>query len=444
MRTIGNVVSINSQDTMILNDKGGIKSNSPNNVLLSFKADDQLSIYLKHNEFSQEHELTKDIRIGNTFFKKGELPSNFDSVVKVYFESVLGVAFSNQAMLDGMETFFSERSYNPVMEYMERAAENWDGRKRINQMLQVYLGAEDIDLVSKIAEMWLVGAVAKVYDPYAKFDYVLDLVGGQGVGKTSLLQKLGGDWYTDAVTDFANKDNYDIMLKALIVNDDEMVASNRMSFAETKAFISKTSLRFRKPYMKRTEEFAKNFVLARTTNQKEYLKDKTGERRFLSVMADISRQKKHPMEIEPETIEQIWGEAVTIYKAGADLMFDKETEERLEIYREKFMYRDEVELQVLEYLEMPIPDNWSSWSIQQQHQYTNKYFDNSSEFEAGTKKLEKVSTREMMYNLFMRNSNDKKLSTKINMIMDNHPGWEKGQFRIGGKNTKGFKRIKEK
>lgn len=444
MRTIGNVVSINSQDTMILNDKGGIKSNSPNNVLLSFKADDQLSIYLKHNEFSQEHELTKDIRIGNTFFKKGELPSNFDSVVKVYFESVLGVAFSNQAMLDGMETFFSERSYNPVMEYMEKAAENWDGRKRINQMLQVYLGAEDIDLVSKIAEMWLVGAVAKVYDPYAKFDYVLDLVGGQGVGKTSLLQKLGGEWYTDAVTDFANKDNYDIMLKALIVNDDEMVASNRMSFAETKAFISKTSLRFRKPYMKRTEEFAKNFVLARTTNQKEYLKDKTGERRFLSVMADISRQKKHPMEIEPETVEQIWGEAVTIYKAGADLMFDKETEERLEIYREKFMYRDEVELQVLEYLEMPIPDNWSSWSIQQQHQYTSKYFDNSSEFEAGTKKLEKVSTREMMYNLFMRNSNDKKLSTKINMIMDNHPGWEKGQFRIGGKNTKGFKRIKEK
>lgn len=429
---------------MILNDKGAIKANSPMNVLASFKADDQLSLYLKHNEFSQEHELLKDIKIGNTFFKKGELPSNFDSVVKVYFESVLGVAYTNQALLDGMETFFSERSYNPVIAYMEQAAENWDGRERINQMLQVYLGADDNPLISKIAEMWLVGAVAKVYDPFVKFDYVLDLVGGQGVGKTSLLQKLGGAWYTDAVTDFANKDNYDIMLKSLIVNDDEMVASNRMSFAETKAFISKTSLRFRKPYMKRTEEFAKNFVLARTTNQKEYLKDKTGERRFLPVLANIDNQKKHPMEIEPETIEQIWGEAVTIYRAGADLMFDKETEERLEIYREKFMYRDEVELQVLEYLEMPIPDNWSSWSIQQQHQYTSKYFDNSSEFEPGKNKLTNVSTKEMMYNLFMRNSNDKKLSTKINMIMDNHPEWQKGQFRIGGKNTKGFKRIIQK
>lgn len=444
MRAIGDVVSINSQDKMILTDKGAIKSNSPLNVLVSFKADDQLSIYLKHNDFSQEHELLKDIKIGNTVLKKGELPSNFDSVVKVYFESVLGVAYSSQAMLDGMETFFSERSYNPVIDYMERAQEKWDGRQRINRMLQVYLGADDIPLVSKIAQMWLVGAVAKVYDPYVKFDYVLDLVGGQGVGKTSLLQKLGGDWYTDSVTDFANKDNYDIMLKSLIVNDDEMVASNRMSFAETKAFISKTSLRYRKPYMKRTEEFAKNFILARTTNQKEYLKDKTGERRFLPVMANTSAQVKHPMEIESETIEQIWGEAVTIYKSGVDLMFDEETEDELNIYRERFMYRDEVELQVLEYLDMPVPDNWQNWSIQQQHQYTSKYFDNSSDFEEGSKKLMKVSTREIMYNLFMRNSNDKKLSTKINMIMDNHTDWEKGQFRIGGKNTKGFKRIAEK
>lgn len=443
MRAIGDVVSINSQDKMILTDKGAIKSNSPLNVLVSFKADDQLSIYLKHNDFSQEHELLKDIKIGNTILKKGELPSNFDSVVKVYFESVLGVAYSSQAMLDGMETFFSERSYNPVIDYMEQAQEKWDGRQRINRMLQVYLGADDIPLVSKIAQMWLVGAVAKVYDPYVKFDYVLDLVGGQGVGKTSLLQKLGGDWYTDSVTDFANKDNYDIMLKSLIVNDDEMVASNRMSFAETKAFISKTSLRYRKPYMKRTEEFAKNFILARTTNQKEYLKDKTGERRFLPVMANTSAQVKHPMEIEPETIEQIWGEAVTIYKSGVDLMFDEETEDELNIYRERFMYRDEVELQVLEYLDMPVPENWQNWSIQQQHQYTSKYFDNSSGFEEGSTKLTKVSTREIMYNLFMRNSNDKKLSTKINMIMDNHPEWEKSVFRIAGKNTKGFRRLQD-
>lgn len=441
MIVIGNVVSIDSNPTLLMTEKGTIRANSPSNVLMSFKADDQLGLFLKHNSFSQEHELTKNIKIGNTQFQKGELPSSFEAVVKVYFENELGVAYSNQAMTDGMETFFSERTYNPVIEFMENARDKWDGKERISKMFQYYLGADDLPIISKIATMWLIGAVAKVYDPYVKFDYVLDLVGGQGVGKTTLLQKLGGNWYTDSVTDFSNKDNFDIMLKSLIVNDDEMVASNRMSFAELKAFISKTSIRYRKPYMKRTEEFAKNFIIARTTNQKEYLKDKTGERRFLPILVNAENQKKHPMEIEDETIEQIWGEAVTIYGKGVDLMFDEKTEDELNVYREKFMYIDEVEQQVLEYLEMPITDNWERLSAQQKHQYTNKYFDNDKEVELGDKKLKKVSTREIMYSLFMKGSNDRKLSTKINMIMDNLEGWEKKAFKSNGKTTKGFVKI---
>ena len=221
MRIIGNVVSIDKNPKLVLTDKGAIKSTSPANVVLCLKADEQLGQYLRRNDFSQEYELTQEIRLGNTTFQAGELPASFVSVLTVYFENNLGVVYSPNAMKAGLETFFSERSYNPVKEYMERVAQNWDGRKRIRKMFQHYLGAEDTELISKIAEMWLVGAVAKVYDPFVKFDYVLDLVGGQGVGKTSLLQKIGGPWYTDAVTDFNNKDNFDIMLKSLIVNDDD-------------------------------------------------------------------------------------------------------------------------------------------------------------------------------------------------------------------------------
>lgn len=441
MIEIGEVINFYKGYQPIKNSNGTIKSNSPVNVLNAFRADEQLSLYLKHNEFSQEHELTKDIRLGKTVLKKGELPSNFESIVKVYFETVIDVGFTNQAMFDGMETFLSERSFNPVKEYMENAKNNWDKRQRINQMLQVYLGADDKELISKIATMWLVGAVAKVYDPYVKFDYVLDLVGGQGVGKTSFLQKIGGQWYTDAITDFANKDNYDIMLKHLIVNDDEMVASDRMSFAETKSFISKTTLRFRKPYMRRTQEFAKNFVLARTSNHVEYLKDKTGERRFLPVLAHNNQQKKHPMNMTPEVVEQIWGEAVTIYEKGFDLMFDDETEKELHEYREQFMFRDEIETQVLQYLEMPVPQNWESKTTTEQCLYTSKYFANSPEWKSGGQELKRVSTREIMFNIFRRESNDQKLSKKISFIMDNLQGWEKRIYKIKGKTIRGYKRI---
>ena len=441
MIEIGEVINFYKGYQPIKNSNGTIKSNSPVNVLNAFRADEQLNLYLKHNEFSQEHELTKDIRLGKTVLKKGELPSNFESIVKVYFETVIDVGFTSQAMFDGMETFLSERSYNPVKEYLENARDNWDKRQRINQMLQVYLGADDKELISKIATMWLVGAVAKVYDPYVKFDYVLDLVGGQGVGKTSFLQKIGGQWYTDAITDFANKDNYDIMLKHLIVNDDEMVASDRMSFAETKSFISKTSLRFRKPYMRRTQEFAKNFVLARTSNHVEYLKDKTGERRFLPVLANNKQQKKHPMNMTPEVVEQIWGEAVTIYEKGFDLMFDDETEKELHEYRERFMFRDEIEMQVLQYLAMPVPQNWESKTTTEQSLYTLKYFANSPEWKPGNHELQRVSTREIMFNIFRRESNDQKLSKKISFMMDNLQGWEKCSYKIKGKTIRGYRKI---
>ena len=441
MIAIGELVSFYKNFQPIKNGNGTLKVNSPVNVLNAFRADDQLNLYLKHNEFSQEHELTQDVQLGNTTLKKGELPSNFESVVKVYFENVIGAAFTSQAMFDGMETFLSERSFNPVKEYMENARDKWDKRERINKMLQTYLGADDEPLISKIAEMWLVGAVAKVYEPYVKFDYVLDLVGGQGVGKTSFLQKIGGQWYTDAVTDFSNKDNYDIMLKHLIVNDDEMVASNRMSFAETKSFISKTSLRFRKPYMRRTQEFSKNFVLARTSNHIEYLKDKTGERRFLPILAKNHQQKKHPMNMTPEVVEQIWGEAVTIYKNGFDLMFDDETEKELHQYRERFMFRDEIEIQVLQYLEMPVPQNWESKTTTEQCLYTSKYFANSPEWKPGNHELQRVSTREIMFNIFRRESNDQKLSKKIGFMMDNLSGWEKSVYKVNGKATRGYKKI---
>ena len=365
MIAIGELVSFYKNFQPIKNSNGTLKVNSPVNVLNAFRADDQLNIALKHNEFSQEHELTQEIKLGNTTLKKGELPSNFESVVKVYFENVIGAAFTSQAMFDGMETFLSERSFNPVKEYMENARDKWDKKQRINKMLQVYL----------------------------------------------------------------------------IVNDDEMVASDRMSFAETKSFISKTSLRFRKPYMRRTQEFAKNFVLARTSNHVEYLKDKTGERRFLPVLANNKQQKRHPMNMTPEIVEQIWGEAVTIYEEGFNLMFDDDTEKELNQYREQFMFRDEMEMQILQYLEMPVPQNWESRTTTDQCLYTSKYFANSPEWKSGGQELKRVATREIMFNLFRKDSNDRKLSRKISFIMDNLPDWEKHIYKVNGKTTRGYRKI---
>lgn len=424
-----------------LTEKNQIKSNSSYNVLLALKADYQLNQSLKYNEFTEDVEIVNEMTLGKTIFQVGELPSNFESVLAIYFEKELNVIFTPIAVKNGLETFFTEKKYNPVKIYMENCKKRWDKKTRIAHLFRDYLGADDSELIEKIALIFFVAAVKKVYEPDFKFDYVLDLVGGQGVGKTSILQKIGGDWYSDSITDFSNKDNFETMIRSLIVNDDEMVASKKMGFAELKAFVTKTRLRFRKAYARRAQEYPKKFVLARTTNEVAYLRDKTGERRFLPVMVNAKNQKKHPMNLTEEDVVQLWGEAMILYEGGYPTIFNKEEEAELEQYRESFMYVDEIEDLLDDFLEMPIPRDWESMDMILKQSYTQNYINGRSVKQTGFK-LEKISTRDIVQILFNQDVTRGKLAKKISYIMQNNKNWEAKTYRSNGKHTRGYMRKK--
>ncbi|HFI0773310.1 TPA: VapE domain-containing protein, partial [Streptococcus suis] len=196
--------------------------------------------------------------------------------------------------------------------------------------------------------------------------------------------------------------NYEIMLKSLIVNDDEMVASRKTTFDELKAFVTKTDLTFRRSYGRRAEKFPKNFVIARTSNKVEYLGDKTGERRFLPVLVDAAKQFVKPFDMTDNDVLQLWGEAVAIYKKGFTLTFDEEFEDELAVYKERFTYRDEAENQIYDYLDMLVPEEWDSMSVVQQHQYTWAYFNNgvyrndAGFIYEGVKPQESVSSKQIL------------------------------------------------
>lgn len=410
------------------------------------KIDSKLNENLRNNAFTQDFEVINPIMLDNVEIEKGQLPNGFEAYLTLYFENHLGVVFKPKALEQGLVAFFAEHSYNPVKEYMEKAYSNWDHKERIKRTFQYWLGVDDNDgLTAKIATMFFVGAVTKVFQKHVKFDFVLDLVGGQGVGKTSFLQKIGMDWYTDAVTDFNNKDNYDIMLKSLIVNDDEMVATKKTSFAELKSFVSKVDMEYRRPYDRRAERYDKNFVICRTTNEIEYLRDKTGERRFNPLMVNGENQKRHPMEMTAEQVEQIWGEAVAIYKNGFDLTFDEDTEKALIEYRKNFAYLDEVENQIYDYLNMLVPKEWDKLNPNQQHQYTQHelngvtYSNSEGIAYKGVVLQTFVSTKQILKNVFdMETARGEKLSRKIKMLMDHEIEWEYKVKKINGKSTRGY------
>ena len=198
------------------------------------------------------------------------------------------------------------------------------------------------------------GAVAKSYDPKTKFDFVLDIVGSQGVGKTTLLQKLAPlGLYTDQFNTFTNKDDFEVMKNALIVNDDEMTASNDASFEEIKKFITMQVFEYRKSYARKSERFMKKFVMARTTNEVRHLKDRSGDRRFISIYANKKKQKLNPVtDLHPNYVKQIWGETVWLYKQAKDpFLLSPGQEELLKENREQFHYTSGLEEELMDVLD---------------------------------------------------------------------------------------------
>ena len=405
---------VKEEDSFFRTKNGAIKPKSLYNIEWILEHDSELVGMFKFNEFTGEIDVvrTSDKLLVN----KGMLKDSYIDELASYIESSKSyeqTLFANQLIRSALTVVANRNRYNPVLEYMNIAYRDWDKEERLDTFFSDYLGVDKSAVTRLITRLFFVGAVAKVYDPSRKFDFVLDLVGGQGAGKTTILQKIAPcSYYTDQFSSFENKDDFAVMRRALIVNDDEMTATANSTFEVLKKFVTLQEFEYRKPYGHQAERFPKGFVLARTTNNLYYLKDKTGERRFLPLLVDKDRQLANPVkDLTPEYVKQVWGEAVHIFKSG-DYSFDltSEQQEMLDEHRQTFMYTDDLEDAIADALD----NDWA-----------DKDFLSSE-----TIGLKVVPGADLARN--------RKLSNQIANIMINRFGWRKGRKRINGKNNRGY------
>lgn len=399
-----------------LDKNGHIKVNSLVNIEKILEKDPILKDTFRFNEFTTEIDVVKPNK--ELMFKVGQLVDAYVDQIASYIENnqKYGVLFDNKKIRSAITVVAMRHRYNPVIDYFDDAYKSWDHKERLNHIMGDYLGVEETSITQLITKLFFVGAVAKAHNPKTKFDFVLDLVGGQGAGKTTFLQKIAPlGYYTDQFSTFDNKDDYAVMRRALIINDDEMTATNNASFEILKKFITLQEFEYRKPYGHQAERFDKNFVMARTTNELYYLKDKTGERRFLPLHVSKSRQKHHPVtDLTDDYVKQCWGEAMQLYKDGFSFALTNEQEEELDEHRQSFMYTDELEDKIDEALN---------------NQFRDKDFiTNEALSLAVAPGIDLVKNR--------------KIGNQISNIMVNRFGFRKKSKKFNGEAKRGYARLR--
>lgn len=348
----------------IQTEKGNIKSSSPTNVALFIESQSVFDGLFKFNKFTGTVELTKSIYKDKLNIDRNENEGSlYDEVnveIRMYAERVMNITFTKDATDDGIQKVARDHSYNPILDYMNEAYDEWDKHSRLQHVFHNFLGVEENETTDLITRLFFVGGVAKVYNPKTKFDFVLDLVGSQGTGKTEFLKRLTPlGYYTDQFTSFSDKDDIATMARNFIVNDDELTATKKTSFEELKKFISLTKLSFRPPYGRSNIYKSKGFIMARTTNELYYLKDKTGDRRFLPIRCHHNHRNIFT-EFTDEYVKQLWGEAVNLYKSKTvDISAHSDEEnELLNKQRDQFKYIDSVEEKIDELMENGLKDKF--------------------------------------------------------------------------------------
>ena len=208
----------------------------------------------------------------------------------------------------------SDNSFHPVREYLEGA--EWDGVPRMETLFIDYLGSPDDAYSRSVARNMMVGAVARIYEPGHKFDFAVILEGLQGKRKSTFIKTLGRNWFAELDGDFHDsKQMIELMQGAWIMEIPELSGFGRADVRAIKAFISRQKDKARLAYAKRAGEFPRQCIFIGSTNDREYLKDDTGGRRFWPIECMLPEGVEIDTDGLRKHVDQLWAEALATYRS---------------------------------------------------------------------------------------------------------------------------------
>jgi predicted P-loop ATPase len=251
-------------------------------------------------------------------------------------------------IVDGLKYEAMKNRYHPVREYLTRctALETMD----LDNLSDRYFGTNE-PFYNILVKKWLIGAVARVFEPGCKFDEALILRGSQGAMKSTFFATLGGDWFDDSFgSNIESAKGLMTLHRSWIQEWAEFGrVSKKYDFDTIKGFLSRKTDRFVRQYGRESVDHPRMSVMCGSTNETVFLKDATGDRRFWIV--EIPEGWKIPIALVESERDRLWGAAVKAYRAGESRFLGEEEYNIHKGLNEQFRDIDEWESVIVKFLD---------------------------------------------------------------------------------------------
>ena len=354
------LLEINSQT-------GAIKS-TINNVLIILEHDPLLKGKFAMNEFANRGEVFGDLP-----WDKREVrrlwEDNDNQGLYWYMEKVYRI--TGNGKIDGALSLHSNKfSFNEVQDYLTGLKGAWDGVPRLDTLFIDYLGAEDTAYVRAVTRKAFTAAVARALKPGCKFDNMVILAGPQGIGKSTLLDKMSRGWFNDSIRTFEGKEASELLQGVWLVEIAELDAFRKTDVSRIKQFLSLRADRFRAAYGRNVKEIPRSCIFFGTTNTSEFLQDTTGNRRFWPVdTGEVRHTKTVWRDLTDDEVSQIWAEAYMRYQLGEDLFLSGAVEEEAKLRQEDHREISSREGIIAEFLLKEVPEDWGKWELDKRRMF---------------------------------------------------------------------------
>ena len=321
-----------------------------------------------------------------------------ESRMRAYFERQYSM-YSQVKMTDALLIYWNNHKVNPLTDLLESLV--WDGKPRVENFLHEVMKTDDNEYTRECSRLIFAGGIHRAYRPGCKFDDMIVLIGTQAAGKSTIVRWLNmDDQFFREIKTISGKEGIEAIRGVWIGEVGELMAMTRVKEAEAvKAYITSQEDAYRPPYQKNVQTIPRRCVFIGTTNNPQFLTDKTGNRRFYPVKVWSFAYKLYDNEqAVREYIRQCWAEAVHMYKEGNLQPFAKK----------------EVLEQIRAAQEAAMEDDWRIGAIEQ-------YLNDNKPQQGAT-----VSVIELWHRALGEPEESKptrKDSIEITQIISNIPGW---------------------